>query len=91
MRASWFVERITRGAAQPHWRAERATLAEVLEDLHAAEAAGDVFRFIAPWHATDEELDDLIRRGAMPTFSGADNSDVNALSSENLKEDGESE
>ena len=71
MRSSWFVERIARGAAKPHWQAERATLSEVLDDLHAAQAAGDLFRFIAPWHATDEELDDLIRRGGMPTFPGS--------------------
>jgi hypothetical protein len=92
VRPSWFVERIARGASKPHWRAERATLSEVLDDLHAAEAAGDMFRFIAPWHATDEELDALVSQGAMPTFPGPDDSDVDGFLSElvskNLKKVG---
>ncbi len=38
--ASWFVERIARGFAQPHWQAERLALSDVLDDLHASEVAG---------------------------------------------------
>ncbi len=78
--ASWFVERIARGAAQPHWQAERLALSDVLDDLHASEVAGDLFRFIAPWHATADELDVLLRRGAMPTFESGGESDTDESS-----------
>jgi hypothetical protein len=47
-------------------------LSEVLEDLLAAKAVGDQLRFIAPWHATDDDIDTLIRRGAIPTFPAND-------------------
>jgi hypothetical protein len=82
MRASWFVERIARGASSPHWRAERMNLSEVLQDLVAAKEADDHFRFLAPWFASDEELDVLLRRGAMPTFPALKASDVDILLSE---------
>jgi hypothetical protein len=54
-----------------------------------------VFRFIAPWHATDEELDALVSQGAMPTFPGRDESDDDEFlkepMSKNLKKVGGSE
>jgi hypothetical protein len=43
-------------------------LNEVLDDLQVAQKEGAQFRFIAPSHATDEELDVLLKRGAFPTF-----------------------
>jgi hypothetical protein len=43
-------------------------LNEVLDDLQIAQKEGAQFRFIAPSHATDEELDVLLKRGAFPTF-----------------------
>jgi len=89
VRATWFVQRIAHDGARPHWQAERSTLAEVLDDLTIAETAGDQLRFIAPWHATDAELDALLGRGAMPTFPGPDESDVDEfladLIAKNLK------
>jgi hypothetical protein len=70
MRVSWFVERIAKGASSPHWCTERMNMWEVLQDPAAAKDAGDHFRFIAPSSATDEDLDALLRRGAMPTGGG---------------------
>jgi hypothetical protein len=89
VRASWFVERVVQGGTNLHWHAERLTLSEVLEDLLAAKATGDHFRFIAPWFASDDDLDVLLRGGAMPTFPAPEVSDVDVflkeLMSKNLK------
>jgi hypothetical protein len=68
LRAAWYVERIAQNGTQDHWRAERMNLNEVLDDLQVAQKEGAQFRFIAPSHATDEELDVLLKRGAFPTF-----------------------
>jgi hypothetical protein len=68
VRTAWYVERVAQNATQTHWQAERADLFEVLEDLQAAQEAGEHFRFIAPSEASDEELDILLERGATPTF-----------------------
>jgi hypothetical protein len=70
MRVSWFVERIAKGASSPHWCTERMNMWEVLQDPAAAKDAGDHLRFIAPSSATDEDLDALLQRGAMPTGGG---------------------
>jgi hypothetical protein len=68
LRDKWYVERIAQNGSETHWRAERADLFEVLEDLQTAQQAGEYFRFLAPADATDEELDILLERGATPTF-----------------------
>ena len=68
MRAAWYVERIAQNGTNVHWRAERMNLNEVLDDLQIAQQEGEQFRFIAPSHASDEELDVLLKRGAFPTF-----------------------
>jgi hypothetical protein len=68
LRDKWYVERIAQNGSETHWRAERADLFEVLEDLQTAQEAGEYFRFLAPSDATDEELEILLERGATPTF-----------------------
>jgi len=68
LRAAWYVERIAQDGTRDPWRAERMNLNEVLDDLQIAQKEGAQFRFIAPSHATDEELDVLLKRGAFPTF-----------------------
>ncbi|HLW92050.1 MAG TPA: hypothetical protein VKS78_12220 [Roseiarcus sp.] len=68
MRAVWYVERIAQKGTSPHWQAERKDLNEVFEDLRVAKEAGEHFRFIAPTHASDHELNALLKKGAMPTF-----------------------
>jgi hypothetical protein len=84
MRVSWFVERIGKGASSPHWCTERMNMWEVLQDLAAAKDAGDHFRFIAPSSATDQDLDALLRRGAMPTFPAFRISSTDSSSSGNI-------
>jgi hypothetical protein len=86
MRVSWFVERIARGASSPHWCTERMNMWEVLQDLTAAKDAGDHFRFIAPSSASDEDLETLLRRGAMPTFPAFKISRSDSFSSEDSSE-----
>ena len=87
MRASWLVERIAPGGVRPPWRTERMSLSAVLEDLLAAKGGGDQLRFIAPWHATDEDLDTLLKRGAIPTFPGPDDSSVDEFLKELISKD----
>jgi hypothetical protein len=76
VRTSWLVERVPVRGAGSTVRFDRESIEEVLEDLVAARRTGDQLRFIAPWHATDEEMGALISGGAMPTFPGPGVSDV---------------